>query len=158
MKDTYEHKHTTLILKMSYLLWLLLRKLPDDVIREHILPYTYEPQSPLLCDDIRSFYNTYNNMYQVYSLAYPSNNENKESLSNDITRFLNDDFATMYGYRKFYINTYRRYFMNRNKEIDKIIRCIQNTQTKIPNDIQINIGLMTPEERCRLERFLMTLV
>ena len=30
--------------------------IPIDIIREHILPYTYDPQSQELCDDIRSFY------------------------------------------------------------------------------------------------------
>ena len=140
---------------MSYFLWSQLQKLPDDIIRECIIPYTYQPQSPLLCADIRSFYNTYHNMCEIYSLAYPLHNENKESLSNDIVRFLNDDFATMYGYRKFYINVYRRHFMNRDKDIDTIIGCIQKTETKIPNDIQIHIGILTPQERLKLEDFLM---
>ena len=140
---------------MSYFLWSQLQKLPDDVIRECILPYTYQPQSPLLCADIRSFYNTYNNMCEIYSLAYPLHNESKEWLSNDIERFLNDDFATMNGYRKFYINTYRRMFMNRDKDIDTIIGCIRKSETKFPNDIRIHIGFLNPQERLKLEDFLM---
>ena len=140
---------------MTYFLWSQLQKIPDDIIRECILPYTYEPQHPLLCADIRSFYNTYNNMCEIYGLAYPLHNESKEWLSNDITRFLNDDFPTIYGYRKFYINAYRRMFMNWHKDIDKIIDCIQTTETKVPNDIQIHIGIMTPQERLQLEDFLM---
>tara|TARA_A100001388_G_C28660847_1_gene446689 strand:- start:457 stop:903 length:447 start_codon:yes stop_codon:yes gene_type:complete len=141
---------------MTYFLWSQLQNIPDDVIREHILPYTYQPQSPILCADIRSFYNTYHNMCEIYSLAYPLHNESKEWLSNDISRFLNDDFATMYGYRKFYINTYRRMFMNRDKDIDTIVGCIQyNDRNHRPNDIQRHIGLMTPQERLKLEDFLM---
>ena len=140
---------------MTYHLWFLLQKLPDEIVRECILPYTYQPQSPLLCADIRSFYNTYHNMCHIYSLAYPLHNESKEWLSNDITLFLNDDFATMSGYRLFYINAYRRMFMNRDKDVDTIIHCIQNTKKKVPNDIKIHIGLMTPRERLQLEDFLM---
>jgi hypothetical protein len=140
---------------MTYYLWLLLQKLPDEIVRECILPYTYQPQSPLLCADIRSFYNTYHNMCEIYSLAYPLHNESKEWLSNDITLFLNDDFATMCGYRIFYINAYRRMFMNRDKDVDTIIHCIQKNDKKVPNDIKIHIGLMTPQERLQLEDFLM---
>ena len=140
---------------MTSFLWSLLQRLPDDVIREHILPYTYQPQSPLLCADIRSFYNTYNNMCHIYSLAYPLHNESKEWLSNDIQRFLNDDFATMYGYRLFYINAYRRMFMNQDKNVDTIIACILKNDKTVPNDIKIHIGLMTPQERLQLEDFLM---
>ena len=140
---------------MTYHLWFLLQKLPDEIVRECILPYTYEPQSQKLCADIRSFYNTYHNMCEIYSLAYPLHNESKEWLSNDITRFLNDDFPTMSGYRLFYINVYRRMFMNRDKDVYTIIHCIKNTETKVPNDIKIHIGLMTPRERLQLEDFLM---
>ena len=140
---------------MTYFLWSQIQRLPDDVIREHILPYTYQPQSPLLCADIRSFYNTYNNMSHIYSLAYPLHNEGKEWLSNDIARFLNDDFATMCGYRLFYINAYRRMFMNRDKDVDTIIACIQKNDKTFPNDIKMHIGLMTPQERLKLEDFLM---
>ena len=140
---------------MSFFLWSQLQQLPDDIIRECILPYTYQPQSPLLCADIRSFYNTYNNMSEIYSLAYPLHNESKEWLSNDIELFLNDDFAIMNGYREFYINTYRRIFMNRDKNIHKIIGCIHKSEKKFPNDIRIHIGLLTPQERLELEDFLM---
>lgn len=31
-------------------------KIPIDIIRENIIPYTYTPQPKELCKDIRSFY------------------------------------------------------------------------------------------------------
>ena len=141
---------------MSFFLWSQLQKLPDDIIREYILPYTYRPQSPKLCADIRSFYKTYSNMCEIYKLIYPLHEESKEWLSSDIARFFNDDFIIRYGYRLFYINTYRRIFMNRNKDVENIIRCIQKTESELsPNDIKMHIGILTPHERQHLEDFLM---
>lgn len=137
-------------------LWHLIQKIPDDVIRECILPYTYSPQPPQLCADIRSFYNTYNGIRDIYQLAYPLDDESNEWLSNDIVRYLNNDFATMYGYRIFYLNVYRRIFMNHQKNTDDIIECIKKTEeNNYPNDIKIHIGLLTPNERSTLQDFLM---
>ena len=138
---------------MSTCLW---SHLPDELIRECVLPYSYCPQDPKLCADIRSFHNTYTNMSEIYELAYPLDGESKEWLSNDIVRYLNNDFATMHGYRLFYINVYRRIFMNRQKHTDNIIKCIKNIEEhSYPNDIKIHIGLLTPNERLYLEDFLM---
>jgi hypothetical protein len=133
-----------------------MQKLPEDVIRECIIPYTYKPQSHTLCNDIRSFYNTYNGIREIYQLAYPLDDESNEWLSNDIVRYLNNDFATMYGYRMFYLNVYRRIFINHQKNTDEIIECIKKTEkNNYPNDIKIHIGLLTPNERSNLEDFLM---
>jgi hypothetical protein len=41
-------------------------KLPIDIIREEILPYTYQPQPKELCNDIRSFYNIRDYLYKLY--------------------------------------------------------------------------------------------
>jgi hypothetical protein len=137
-------------------LWHLMQKIPDDVIRECILPYTYSPQPPQLCADIRSFYNTYIGIREIYQLAYPLDDERNEWLSNDIGRYLNNDFATMHGYRIFYLNVYRRIFMNHQKNTDDIIECIKKTEeNNYPNDIKIHIGLLTPNERSTLKDFLM---
>lgn len=129
--------------------------LPDELIRECVLPYSYSPQPPELCADIRSFHNTYTNICEIYDLAYPVDDESKEWLSNDIVRYLNDDFATMYGYRLFYINVYRRIYMNRQKHADNIIKCIKKMEDAYPIDIKIHIALLTPQERLHLEDFLM---
>ena len=143
---------------MSYNLWLLLKKIPDDIIREYIIPYIYNPQSPELCADINSFYNTYNNICNNYELVYGLE-EDKYWLSNDICRFLNNDFPTMYGYKVFYINLYRRFYMNHGKSCDTIIKSIQKIDNyrfddSITNDIKMHICLLIPKERLRLEKFL----
>ena len=115
---------------MSYNLFLLLKKIPDDIIREYIIPYTYNSQSPELCADINSFYNTYNSLNNKYELVYGLGNDSKDWLSNDICRFLNNDFPTMLGYRDFYINIYRRIYMNHGKCCDNIIKCIQKKKNR----------------------------
>ena len=43
-----------------------IRRLPDDIIREYILPYTYQPQSPELCKDIQTYYTTLQELSDVY--------------------------------------------------------------------------------------------
>ena len=129
--------------------------LPDELIRECVLPYSYSPQPPELCADIRSFHNTYTNMCEIYDLAYPVDDESKEWLSNDIVRYLNGDVGTMYGYEDFYINVYRRIYMNRQKHADNIIKCIKKMEDAYQIDIKIHIALLTPQERLHLEDFLM---
>ena len=138
---------------MSFFSW---SRLPDDIIRECVLPYSYSPQPPELCADIRSFHNTYTSMCEIYDLAYPVDDESKEWLSNDIVRYLNGDVGTMYGYEDFYIKVYSRIYMNQQKHADSIIECIKKTEIDLyPKDIKIHIALLTPQERLHLEDFLM---
>ena len=43
-----------------------MNKLPLEVIREHIIPYTYSPQNDELLDDIKSFYIVRNLLLNIY--------------------------------------------------------------------------------------------
>ena len=43
----------------------LIQKIPSDVIRENILPYTYKPQPKELCQDIQSFFYTKSVLYYI---------------------------------------------------------------------------------------------
>lgn len=140
---------------MSYNLLLLLKKIPDDIIREYIIPYAYNTQSPELCADINSFYNTYNNICNNYELVYGLGEDSKYWLDNDICRFLNNDFPTMYGYKIFYINLYRRIYMNHGKSRDTIIKSIQKTKANLyKNYIKNHVCLLTQKERLQLKKFL----
>ena len=103
-------------------------QLPDDVIREYILPYTYEPQSKELCEDIRNYYEVSNHLLEKYHQIYKDgyNNEDKEWLLNDIERFMNEDKATMFGYVDFYIQFFQRIYMLQNATRDQVIEFLNS--------------------------------
>lgn len=129
--------------------------IPIDIIREHILPYIYEPQSQELCDDIKSFYKCkfyLRNLYYErwkFSFCYEPDAD-VNWLDNDLTRFLNNDSATMLGFTNNCIQKFSRIFglKGKNKKtisnyIDKHTGC----EAKALNSINIQIGILTPKER-----------
>ena len=134
--------------------------LPDDIIREHILPYTYEPQSRELCEDIRNFYKIKNHLSENYRRIYKNGykNEDKEWLLNDIHRFMNEDKPTMFGYLDFYTQFFQRIYMLRNASRDQVIEFLQSPKYYyFTRDIYRNIGFMKPQEREKLKAFLYTI-
>tara|TARA_B110000967_G_C18558590_1_gene398980 strand:+ start:17 stop:445 length:429 start_codon:yes stop_codon:yes gene_type:complete len=138
---------------------MLASKIPEDVFRDQILPYTYCPQPIKLRDDIRSYYNTINNVHNIYSKAYPTSSVTPEGdtdkawLSNDITRFLNNDQPTMLGYTKFHLQIYKRLYMNNSKDSAAIATNI-GLHALDSCHIKIAVGLLSLTERCNLEAFL----
>jgi hypothetical protein len=48
----------------------LLNALPDDIIMNHILPYTYLPQDPRLVMDVRSFYTDFSILENAYTYDF----------------------------------------------------------------------------------------
>ena len=135
-------------------------QLPDDVIREYILPYTYEPQSQELCEDIRNYYEVSNHLLEKYHQIYKDgyNNEDKEWLLNDIERFMNEDKATMFGYVEFYIQFFQRIYMLQNTTRDQVIEFLQSPKYyPFTRDIYSNIGFMKPHEREKLKSFIATI-
>lgn len=131
--------------------------IPDDIIREHILPYTYEPQPKSLCDDIRNFHNIFHELETMYESIYQNGYENEyiDWLDNDISRFMNQDFPTMFGYRDFYLQFYRRMYRLQYAHNNKIISFFENEDLNpFRTKIQRRIALMTPSERNDLKSFL----
>lgn len=127
---------------MSYL-----DKLPPGIFRDMIAPYTYSPQSPKLLDDIRSYYFTMERVHSEYKKRFPEPNERSlEWLSNDITRFLNNDTPVMFGYSDFHRNVFRRLFINHDARIPALSESF--------TDIKVSIGLLHTDERVRLETFI----
>ena len=141
---------------------MLASKIPEDVFRDKILPYTYCPQPIKLLDDIRSYYDTINNARNIYSKAYPTSSVTPEEetdtawLSNDITRFLNNDQPTMLGYTTFHLQVYQRMYMNNSKDSNTIVSNIRFYELD-PRHIKISVGLLSTLERHNLEVFLRTI-
>lgn len=48
----------------------LLRKIPEEIIHQEIIPYTYSPQPKELLADIRSFYVDWNILDNAYLIHY----------------------------------------------------------------------------------------
>ena len=134
--------------------------LPIDILRDHILPYTYCPQPQDLRADIISYHKTTENVKNLYSFLYPPSIMTADDdegdmawLSNDITRFLNNDKATMFGYVDFYKLVFQRLYMNHNKDLKMV--SIPPIEGGINfQDVKVSIGLLLPAERRNLEAFL----
>ena len=130
--------------------------IPEDLIRDHILPFTYEPQSSHLCDDIRSYHKTMSSITNIYNTGFTR--DPIEWLSNDICRFLNNDKPTIYGYVEFYITVFQRIYMYNNLDLDiirKKVTLMEYTDSLFPRDIKIVVGLLQPNERNELKQFLL---
>jgi hypothetical protein len=132
-----------------------IRNIPEDIIREHILPYTYTPQSCHLCEDIRNYVKTNSVLRLLYKTRYPNDCEDLEWLSNDIGRYMNEDQAIMNGFVDFFINIYRREYMLQFQSREFLLQHIETHYYKsYPHDINICLGLMNSEERNCLIKFI----
>ena len=102
---------------------LYLQKIPQEVIRENIIPYTYNTQSRELLDDIISFIYSKEILIELYSERWHEwEDENyMDWLSNDISRFFNEVIATMLGYVVSNINKFKRFFKIFYTNYDKLI-------------------------------------
>jgi hypothetical protein len=136
-------------------------KIPFDIRRDYIAPYTYVSQTIELREDIHSYYNVMKNTSELYSKAYPTTSATQEEdtakawLSNDICRFLNNDLPTMCGYTAFHIEVFQRLYINQSKPLDTIEEYITLVEhDSFPRDIKIVMGLLKPIERLNLELFL----
>jgi hypothetical protein len=125
-----------------------LRNIPEDIIREHIIPYTYHPQSRILCEDIHNFVETNTLLHSLYTQEYPTQSEQLEWLSNDIGRYMNKDKAFMYGFVDFFINIYKRRYMLQFQTPEFLLQHIKSHYyNSYPKDIKICLAIMTPDER-----------
>lgn len=135
--------------------------LPIEIIREHIVPYTYCPQPKELCQDIKSFINVRDYLHKLYyerwkfSLEYEENAD-KNWLDNDIGRFMNEDQATMLGYVDSIVNKYSRIFKLFNKDPKEIRSFIEKTthySGKVEHSINVQLGILRYDERIKLVDF-----
>ena len=67
----------------------LMKKLPEDVIINHIVPFTYIPQNRVLLEDIRSFYKDVRFLENLYYTEF-----NDTILLYDLVRFCNSGLTS----------------------------------------------------------------
>lgn len=133
--------------------------IPQDIMRECILPYTYNPQPSELCEDIRDYFESSNQMFDLYLETHRTPQDARDWLSNDICRFMNQDQATMWGYTDFFIQFYRRVYLMRDADRAQIAAFIERTLNfPFPIDINRHIAMMTPPERKQLWSYLTMVV
>jgi hypothetical protein len=138
-----------------------IKKLPIEIIRENIIPYTYKLQSKELTHDIQSFNKTKKVLKEIYYIRWKDTFEYETDadlnwLDNDITRFYNEDQATMYGYKNNCIKKYKRLFILEKKQLETTIKYISKRR-KAKQSINIQLGLLFPEERNRFIKFALSL-
>ena len=136
-----------------------MNRLPIEIIRENILPFTYNPQPKEICDDIKSFFNIRKHLCNLYYYRWKDTFEYEENadynwLENDILRFYNNDIALMNGVHIDYINRYRRLFMLNDKgreDINHLIRLYLRYDSK--QMVNRLLGILTSKERIDLVDF-----
>jgi hypothetical protein len=95
-----------------------INNLPFD-IKMHIISFTYSPQPTSLTNDIKHFLRSRAIIQEIYydrwnyDFAFePGADINW--LDNDLVGYMNDNYATMYGYRQKFYNIITRSFCIRN--------------------------------------------
>ena len=138
-----------------------MNSIPTEIVRNYILPFTYCIQPIQLREDILSYHKTIENVKDIYHQKFPPEIYTLEEesdlawLSNDICRFLNNEQPMMYGIVDFYKTVFQRLYRNQKKSLKEVI--IPNSMEDNFNDIKVSIGLLTPKERLKLEKFLLRL-
>lgn len=136
----------------------LFKRLPCDIVRENILPYTYLTQSKEHCQDIRDFVFTRNLLSMLYKYRWGDIDGEDELmwLENDIIRYMNNDIATMYNYTQGHMDKYRRLFMfhdTSDQVVYRFIDVIMNKRGDVFRCISTMLGVLTCNERCSLVSF-----
>ena len=101
--------------------------LPDDIIREHIIPYTYTPLSREQLADIQSYCRDYNELTNYYFPHY-----NDIVLLNDLEQF---------------VNNHQYIFHNYSRVCRKTNRFFNKKHTNTTNKCRLVWGEFTPRER-----------
>lgn len=130
----------------------LMKKIPEEIIVEHICPYLYQPQSKELCEDIKSFVYTKNHLYNLYFSKYSLRKYNRQWLLSDICRFINGYNSYYFRYSNFFYSKMKVLFMLRNKKIEYLYKFIITLEHKLPPEmgIHIKLGILNPHERYKL--------
>ena len=129
--------------------------LPDEIIRECILPYTYCPQPRVLCEDIQDFFRVREDLMRIYQREFPIDIEHLEWISNDLDRFMNNDVPLMYGYEDCNLEYFLRLHSLRGKLREAAMVYLHNIGSYLlTRDINMRLALLTPLERKQFMEFI----
>lgn len=137
---------------------VLMKKIPLDIIREHIAPYMYLKQSECLLRDIESYVDVRERLLDLYSSMYPNMNKYNDWLSNDICRFFNENVPINHGYTNNNLRKWRRLFVFHDKSdyiiIDYLSRYFLRYSSR---EFRVYLGILTPFEREEFIEFCITI-
>lgn len=122
-------------------------KLPEDVVINHIIPYTYQLQPIRLLYDIRSFVNDYALVESIYMTQF-----NALILLNDLLRFCYINVSPSYGIENIFDNVLRRHYCISGKSEEYVINRVhlnfhRNVEVRTERKIKFIWGLLTRQER-----------
>ena len=125
----------------------LIDRLPFDVIVNHILPYTYNPQPKNLLLDIRSYVNDYALVESVYITQY-----NEFVLLHDLKKYCGAYLNPYFGMNNNFYSILRRHVNIIYQSEETLINTVRNN---FQRNLEINTerkvkfvwGLLTPTER-----------
>jgi hypothetical protein len=100
---------------MSRSIEALISLLPEDVIINHIIPFTYSVQPRKLLIDIRSYVDDYAFLENVYTFEY-----NEEMLLYDLVTFCNNGKFPTWGLEPKYDEIVRRHFLYKSIRDSKL--------------------------------------
>lgn len=127
-----------------------LSRLPRD-IQLHILSYTYRSQPEALCEDIRNFVETKEELLQKYhrywivrlGMSFPTD---RYWLLNDFFYYANHYKQTLFGYSEPFYRVFRRgYGLERHEAVDAFVRKLGTKS--LETQINVVLGLFTPDQR-----------
>jgi len=124
-----------------------IQKLPEDVIINHIIPYTYQVQPRRLLYDIRSFVNDYSFVESIYMTQF-----NAHILLNDLLRFCYINVSPSYGIENIFEKVLRRHYCISGKSEECLINIVRlnfhrNVKVQTERKIKFIWGLLTRQER-----------
>jgi hypothetical protein len=132
----------------------LLDKLPLEIIINHILPYTYRPQSKELMQDIRSYYVDNSFLENAYTFDI-----NENILMNDISKFCSGRNDYLYFNENNKLPPKLEHILRRNYTMSKFTNYeLYNFVTQVlyvhnpianVNKIKLLFALLNPIERTR---------
>lgn len=113
----------------------LSKRIPQDILREHIMPYTYKKQCSSLLLDIKSFRYDYGLIEDLYCTQF-----NASICLRDLINFCNNGEELIINEETQLIET----ILRRSYQIIPIIKMLSNPKWRYCKYI---IGLLTPSER-----------
>jgi hypothetical protein len=131
----------------------LIEKIPEDIIREYILPFTYNIKPREHLDDIASYYLDHNIVNDCYSTIY-----NYNILFYDLIRYVNFSDYPIIKINNSFVNIISRCYKLKNKSLKEKIDFIENFIVHIKSNnyfatrntrykSRFLFGLLTPFER-----------
>lgn len=133
-----------------------LSTIPNDIIINEILPYTYSPKPKDLLEDIKNYYNTRTYLFEKYYNMH-GDTYFKSTMEYDLIRFFNEDISLSHGFLNCFYRRYKRLFKLKDKKLEYLTHVILRMGGKGKNavtlDIGIKLGILRTFERDQFIRF-----